>query len=415
MPSSPYPAEARRCGARERRPAMSLPNRAVVLLAVLLAAAGWVLAEGEKPDGPKQAEATASAAASAEAQAGAGAAKSEATAEDVAGWIRDLADDRFKVRDRATKKLIGAGKPAVTPVAKAAGSDSPEIAARSMNVLKALLGSRDAETSQAAKAALEKLAEDTEQQSGKRAREILDEARPPRGLQRVRVIGPGVGGLVNVRAVAARQMMVVNLNVNGDRTVMVRENGKSVRIEQDNNQITVTVTEKVDGKEKTKQYKAASVEELAKKHPEAHKLYEKYAGKVKPNAPAAHKPAARKRIDRREAADKGRLDAKAEEVQGELKRQVESLIAAQTRLHAENAQLRADYKKLSGELAKLRLAHAQNVNRRKILAEQLAVARKEMDRVFKMYRRTEELLVHTRAEVERLEKVVRALSERPAR
>jgi len=393
---------------------MSLPNRAVVLLAVLLAAAGWVLAEGEKPDCPKQAEAAVSAAASAEAQAGPGAAKSEATAEDVAGWIRDLADDRFKVRDRATKKLIGAGKPAVAPAAEAAGSDSPEIAARSMSVLKALLGSRDAETSQAAKAALEKLAEDTEQQAGRRAREILDEARPPRGSNRVR-IRPGAGGLVNARAVAAGQVMVMNINVNGDRMVMVKEDGRSVRIEQDNNQITVTVTEKVKGKTKTKQYKAASVEELAKKHPEAHKLYEKYAGKVKPNAPAARKPAARKRIPRREAADKGRLDAKAEEVQGELKRQVEKLVAARTRLFAENAQLRADYKKLTGDLAKLRLAYDQNVERREILTKQLAESRKELDRVFKMYRRMEDLLMQARGEVERLDKVVRVLRERPAR
>ena len=102
----------------------------------------------------------------------------------------------------------------------------------------------------------------------------------------------------------------------------------------------------------------------------------------------------------------------AEEVQGELTRQVSNHIAARTRLFSENAQLRADYKKLSGELAKLRLAYEQNVKRRDILTKQLAESRRELDRVFKMYRRTEDLLMQARGEVERLGKVARVLRER---
>lgn len=102
----------------------------------------------------------------------------------------------------------------------------------------------------------------------------------------------------------------------------------------------------------------------------------------------------------------------ANETQGELTRQVENLIAAQTRLQAENAQLRADYKKISGEMSDLRLLGKQNIERRVLLTNQLGETRKELDKVYKMYRRTEDLLMQARAEVERLEKVARVLRER---
>ena len=45
-----------------------------------------------------------------------------------------------------------------------------------------------------------------------------------------------------------------------------------------------TVTKKVKGKDETKTYKGENLEDLKKKHPEAHKLYKKYsAGNAVPN------------------------------------------------------------------------------------------------------------------------------------
>ena len=205
----------------------------------------------------------------------------KATAEEIAGWIKDLDVDAFKVREAATQSLIQAGTDAIAPVSGAAKGKSPEVTSRSITVLKTLAKVEDEKTKTAALAALDKLAEDKEHESGQQARDVLAELRPPvRGRH---VHGGGgmiVGNVGNVQiAGGGGQMAVFTIQMGGNRKVSANENGKQVDITEDNNGIVVTVTEKDDkGKPKVTVYKAPDEKELKKKHPEGHKLYEKYAG-----------------------------------------------------------------------------------------------------------------------------------------
>jgi hypothetical protein len=89
--------------------------------------------------------------------------------------------------------------------------------------------------------------------------------------------GPAAG---NVQAFAfggANQKQITVTNVNGERTVQARENGRQVEItDREGKNITVRVEEEVNGKKQTSEFKAADLPELKQKHPDAAKLYEEY-------------------------------------------------------------------------------------------------------------------------------------------
>jgi hypothetical protein len=76
----------------------------------------------------------------------------------------------------------------------------------------------------------------------------------------------------------AQAIQIQAQNFNGKREVNVVEKGRKIQITDTNKKdIVVRVTETVGGKEKTTESKAKGVAELKKKHPEAAKLFEKYA------------------------------------------------------------------------------------------------------------------------------------------
>ena len=67
-------------------------------------------------------------------------------------------------------------------------------------------------------------------------------------------------------------------NVNGIKDIEVTEKDRKVKIHVDPNQgIKVEIMETKEGKPVTRAFKAKNADELKKKSPEAHKLYEKYA------------------------------------------------------------------------------------------------------------------------------------------
>ena len=233
------------------------------LTAILLAACGLAAAEAKKAATKPAKEASTPA---------------ETTPKQIAQWVKDMDHDRSNVRDAAVKQLIGAGKAAIGPVAEAAKGDSLEVTVRAVTVLKGLLSCDDAATRKAAEAALQDLAAGKDHESARQARAALTAARPkPRrhpGLMGNFVVGGNI-------AVAGGQGVTISVtNRNGNREVNVTENGRKIRIiENAKDGITVTVTEPGEGKDKPKpkEYKAANADELKKKHPEAHKLYKKYA------------------------------------------------------------------------------------------------------------------------------------------
>ena len=224
-------------------------------LALLLAAAGALAAPAEKaPPAPP-------------------------APEKIAQWVKDMDADSAAVRDDAVAKLTQAGKQAVGPVAQAAKGDSLEVTTRSITVLSNLLAGEDPAVKAAAKAALAELAKDEKHEAGKQARRALQAAEPRRPNRRDPFGGRiNVGGAVIQLVPGGGAMQIAMANVNGEKTVDVNENGRKVKITEGKGGIVVTVTEKPEAgkKPEPKEYKAASEAELKKKHPEAHKLYEKY-------------------------------------------------------------------------------------------------------------------------------------------
>jgi len=213
-------------------------------------------------------------------------AKPEVTKSQIAKWVEDLDAEQFPVREQATRRLFEAAPQAMDAIAAAAASESREASSRAFEILRRSLAGDDAKLQAKAKAALEKLASSESEQTARLAKTALENAaqEQPQAAQRapaaavplaparIRVFGGAVGGRgIELKVVQATE-------VDGVKTVTVRDGDKEIEIEKNpDDGITVKVTEKVDGKEKTKAYQAKTAEELEKKHPEAHKLYKEYA------------------------------------------------------------------------------------------------------------------------------------------
>jgi hypothetical protein len=173
---------------------------------------------------------------------------------------------------------------------------------QAIGVLRRLMQSADAATHDAAKDALEQLAK-SESAASVPAKEALKPPPAPAAHPgnmgignlnggNIRIFGGGniqlggPGGNIqllpggnfqgNLPAGGVQVFRIQANNVNQNRTVDVNENGKRTHITEDANGIEVKVTESAGGKEKTDTFKAKDADELKKKFPEAHKLYEKY-------------------------------------------------------------------------------------------------------------------------------------------
>ena len=88
----------------------------------------------------------------------------------------------------------------------------------------------------------------------------------------IQVNGQFLGGGLN-------QSTEVHVGADGKRKINVQNGDEKVEINDENGRdIQLKHTRPVDGKAKTDEYKAADLDDLKKKHPEAAKLYEKHAG-----------------------------------------------------------------------------------------------------------------------------------------
>jgi len=224
------------------------------------------------------------------------AAKSQPSTAEIGQWIKDLDSDAFATRQTAAEMLYQAGgKPAIAPLEQAAGGKSLEVTMQSINVLRRHLQSADKDTQQAAKDALERLSK-TQSPAAAPAKEALAPPPAPPVNQNPRALirgfgGQPLGGIGNIQIQGGNLQIVpngipagglqvfriqANLGGNGNRTTDVNENGKKIHIQEDQNGIEIKVTENVNGQDKTDTFKAKDADELKKKSPEAHKLYEKY-------------------------------------------------------------------------------------------------------------------------------------------
>jgi hypothetical protein len=70
-------------------------------------------------------------------------AASTASSEEVAGWISQLDDDRYLIREQATRNLLDAGEAALDPLLATANGERPEPADRAVWIIRRLARSRD--------------------------------------------------------------------------------------------------------------------------------------------------------------------------------------------------------------------------------------------------------------------------------
>ena len=117
------------------------------------------------------------------------------SAEQIQHWIGQLNAERFVDREVATEKLISAGGAAVGPVLAAVAENNLEVTTRAVYILQELALSGDAAVSDAAHAALEKVAEPRLTSAARRARATLarlDLIRQERAIQELRRLGASV-------------------------------------------------------------------------------------------------------------------------------------------------------------------------------------------------------------------------------
>lgn len=98
---------------------------------------------------------------------------SEAAGGSIPHWIADLDDDRFSVRQAASRKLREAGIAAVPPLEAAADSRRSEVTRRAIEVLDSLCDSDQPETASAAGNALKRLAQSSHRLAAHRATLVL--------------------------------------------------------------------------------------------------------------------------------------------------------------------------------------------------------------------------------------------------
>ena len=194
-------------------------------------------------------------------------------AADIPALIRDLDANRFSQRQTASQKLRAAGQRAITALAEAALGESREAATRSFEILKEHFTQGDGALKEAATAALEKLAAADKPSIARKAQDVLNPKPPQPERPNVQLFPAQMQFRVQIGG--AQQIQVQN--VNGVNDIQVKENDRQIKIHEDPKEgITVEVTQKKDGKDVTEKSSAKDAAELKKKHPEAHKLYEKY-------------------------------------------------------------------------------------------------------------------------------------------
>lgn len=201
--------------------------------------------------------------------------------ETIQALIDKLDSKRFADRNEGTQKLTALGKAAVESLKEAAKSENSEVSTRSIQILQKHLDSTNESLKKAAKAALESLAEgegEVAQRAADALKPKIETPEPERRAPRNNIQLGGGNIQIQVQAFGGGGRNMRMKTVNGVKEIDVEENGEKIKIVDDpNNGIKVEVTKKGEnGEDETKKYEAKNADELKQKHPEAHKLYEKY-------------------------------------------------------------------------------------------------------------------------------------------
>jgi hypothetical protein len=202
----------------------------------------------------------------------------ELSAERIDELAQQLDHTSFAQRQAATKELEKGGKQAIPALETAAMGTSREKTTRSIDLLKKFFETGDETTKAAAKEALTRLSSCNRPSAASRAQAALH-PKPPVEQIPWQLPGGGVAQIqVQVQMIGGKGFKRMSMkNVNGVKDIEVEERDRKLKIhEEPTGKIEVEVTEKKDGKQTTSKYQADSADELKKKHPEAHKIYEQY-------------------------------------------------------------------------------------------------------------------------------------------
>ena len=200
--------------------------------------------------------------------------EAEVDEEAIVTLIKQFDSPNFAERQAASQQLTSLGQKAIPELTAAALGSNRETVTRCVDILNNHLKSANKNIQAAAKSALEKISV-VEQGVGPRlAREAL---APPKPLPGQAVPGIRILPQIQLQIQGGAQGIKMR-NVNGVKDVEVTENGRKVKIHDDPNQgIKVEIIETKEGKPVSRVFQAKNADELKKKSPEAHKLYEKYA------------------------------------------------------------------------------------------------------------------------------------------
>lgn len=215
-----------------------------------------------------------------------------ATTAEIADLVKQLDADDFKARQLAAEKLNALGRPAIPALIDAAQSTQLELMSQALGILRGFHQDNNADLKAAAKEALEKVAAGTNPNAAQRAKDLLtppkDAGSDPNrnniiaGNGQGQIIINGAGGIGRIQIQAmpiqigagAKVFSKSISNKDGVKTTKVKQDGLEVEITESKEEITVKKTE--NGK--TEEFKAKDAEELKKKHPAGHELFEKHAG-----------------------------------------------------------------------------------------------------------------------------------------
>lgn len=182
--------------------------------------------------------------------------------------VTQLEHAQLTKREEARRNLMKAGKSAIPALAKAALSGKKEMIEKSIDILAKLSQTSDEDTKEAAKVTLQMLSESDQPSTAERAKLVLkskqaDGIQPFNGNNFNMPFGRGQGRSVSVG------------NINGRRSVTVKEGGKETSIEElANGKLHVVIR---GGKEPV-ELLAKDLEELKKKSPDAFSVFEQYLG-----------------------------------------------------------------------------------------------------------------------------------------
>ena len=118
------------------------------------------------------------------------------TADEIRQWVRDLDSDLFIQRELATERLVQTGAEAIEPVVEALAANNLEVTTRGVHILQELALDPDTTTSEAARVALEAVAQPRATSAARRALEALarlDLIRHQRALDDLKRLGAQVG------------------------------------------------------------------------------------------------------------------------------------------------------------------------------------------------------------------------------